>query len=397
MMQPPATTSFGRRLLGLLIIGGLTLNIALLGALLFSGTRLNSDFMAFWSYPRFVAENQPQALYDGAQLMAFQQHLYPGFHSFYPYLYPPTLLLPLYWLKFLPFGPAECIWTILGLAALWSGIRAAFPTRPLAVLAGLLASPAALICASTGETAFFTTALLLGGFACLPRRPILAGLWFGLLTLKPQLGVLIPFFLLARWEWRAIFSACATALIVNGLSLVFLPAEMWTLWWQTLPAYQANYFSSAQALNLNILVTPAANLIVLGASQTAAWAVQTFCGLAMILLTVWMARRAPYRLAVAAILLATFLAQPHAYAYDSIAAIAGLALALEAKPAPWMLLVFALTFLFPWVLLSPLARHFLDAPLLAACLLSVLILARKAQNGADSGYEPDPLLSAAKL
>ncbi|MBU6418430.1 MAG: DUF2029 domain-containing protein [Proteobacteria bacterium] len=384
MMPPFATTSPAGRIITALAAAGLALNLAMLAALLAAHTRLNSDFMAFWSFPRFVAAHPPALIYNAAALMAFQQRLYPGFHSFYPYLYPPTLLLPLSWLKFLPFGPAELVWTLLGLAALWFGARAMFPARPWAVLAGLLASPAALICASTGETAFFTTALLLAGFACLPTRPALAGLWFGLLTLKPQLGVLLPFLLLARWEWRAILSTCITALLLNGLSCAVFPANLWAQWWHTLPAYQNSYFSAAKALNLNIIVTPAANLVVLGASEKTAWIVQVICALAMAALTAWAAWRAPYRLAVAITLIASFLAQPHAYAYDSVAVIAALALALEARPGPAALVLGVAVYLAPWLLLSPLYHWFLYAPLLAACLPVLLPLALTPRKSAIS-------------
>ncbi len=395
MMPQRATTSPAGRIITALVAVGLALNLATLAALLTTHARLNSDFMAFWSFPRFIAAHSPGQLYNATTLTAFQQQLYPGFHSFYPYLYPPTLLLPLSWLKLLPFGPAELVWTLLGIAALGLSVRAMFPGRPWGVLAGLLASPAALICASTGETAFFTTALLLAGFAYLPRRPLLAGLWFGLLTLKPQLGVLVPFFLLARGEWRAILSACATALLLSGLSCVVLPANLWALWWHTLPAYQSSYFNAVKVLNLNIIITPAANLVVLGASETVAWAVQAICGIAMVALTIWAARRAPYRLAVAITLIASFLAQPHAYAYDSVAVIAALALAWEARPGPAMLALGIAAYLAPWLLLSPASHWFLYAPLLAACLAATLALALATRKSADSQHEPDRLLPPA--
>ncbi len=395
MMPLPATTNLASRTITILVAAGGALNLALLAALLAAHARLNSDFMAFWSFPRFIAANKPETLYDAGALTAFQQLLYPDFHSFYPYLYPPTLLLPLSWLKFLAFGPAELLWTLLGLAALTLGVRAMFPARPWAVLAGLLASPAALICAATGETAFFTTALLLAGFACLPRRPVLAGLWFGLLTLKPQLGVLVPFFLLARGDWRAIITACATASWLIALSCAALPPDMWALWWHALPAYQSSYFNSVKALNLNIIVTPAANLVILGLSEKTAWIVQALCGGVMILVTCWAARRAPYRLAVAITLIAIFLAQPHAYAYDSIAAVAALALGLEAAPRPLVLALGVATYSAPLLLLSPASHWFLYAPLLAACLLALLALARAARKSADFRHEPDPVLPAA--
>ena len=395
MMPQRATTSFAGQTITILVAASLMLNLTMLAALLNAHVMLNSDFMAFWSFPRFIAVHSPGQLYNAAALTAFQQQLYPGFHSFYPYLYPPTLLLALFWLKFLRFFPAELLWTLLGCFALAGGVRAMFPGKPWAVLAALLACPAALLCAATGETAFFTTALLLAGFACLPKQPVLAGLWFGLLTLKPQLGVLLPFLLLARGDWRAILSASATAMLLNGLSCVVLPANLWALWWHTLPAYQSSYFNAVKALNLNIIVTPAANLVVLGVSQRAAWIVQAIFGIGMVLLTIWAARRAPYRLAVAITLIATFLAQPHAYAYDSIAAIAALALAMEVLPGPRALALGIMAYLAPWLLLSPVFHWFLYAPLLAACLATIVALALSAQKSAESGHEPNRLLPPA--
>ena len=64
---------------------------------------LNSDFMAFWSFPRFAASHPIRQIYNAASLQAFQKTLYPGFGSFYPYLYPPTFLLPSWWLNFCSF------------------------------------------------------------------------------------------------------------------------------------------------------------------------------------------------------------------------------------------------------------------------------------------------------
>ena len=46
--------------------------------------------------------------------------------------------------------------------------------------------------------------------AVLDRRPVLAGILFGLLSYKPQFGVMIPLVLLATWRWRAIAAAAAT-------------------------------------------------------------------------------------------------------------------------------------------------------------------------------------------
>lgn len=386
-MPPTATTSPYRAVLTVLLIICLCLNAALLIQLLCAGSRLNSDFLAFWSFPRFAGHHDPRLIYDAASLQSFQQALYPGFGSFYPYLYPPTLLLPIWWLKCLAFTPAEFLWTLAGLLVLAGAVPLLFARHRLLVLAALLASPAALINAATGETAFFTTALAIAGFGLLPRRPVLAGVAFGLLTLKPQLGVLIPFFLLARGEWRAIAAACLTAAVLAGLSCLILPPALWPLWLQTLPHYQNDYFN-ARGLNLNIITTPAANLVVLGVPAQLAWLAQIFCGLGIAGVVAWLARRAEYNVAVAALFTGIFLAQPHAYAYDSVLVPAALALCYSPRLPVWAMALGVAVYLLPWLLLTPAAHWFLYAAPLLALFGTIIWLALHGQAGANVRHEP---------
>ena len=383
MMPTPPTTSLAWKLFIAVAGACAALNILALGDLMLTHTMLNSDFMAFWSFPRFAAAHHVAQIYSATALQAFQQALYPGFDSFYPYLYAPTLLLPTWWLKWLSYGWAEIIWTVAGIATLAAAVPLAFPRARWAVLVALLASPAALITAATGETAFFTTALLLAGFGALPKRPALAGIAFGLLTLKPQLGILIPVFLLARGEWRAIATASLTALALAGLSCLAFPPDLWRIWVHTLPQYQAWYFAS-KSLNLNIIVTPASNLVTLGVPQNIAWAVQIGCFLAVAAVVAWLARRAPYRLAVAAVLTGTFLAQPHAYAYDSVTLTAALALCATERPAAWQLWLAALVYLGPLMLLTPAWHWFLYAAPETALFTAITVLALKTPRGANS-------------
>ncbi|GLR67383.1 hypothetical protein GCM10010909_20640 [Acidocella aquatica] len=358
MMPRRATTNPGKLIVTAMLGACAALNLAVLALCLLHPPALNSDFMAFWSFPRFAATHPIAQIYNATSLQGFQQSLYPGFNSFYPYLYPPTFLLPSWWLKFFSFAAAQWLWTLAGLGIFIAAVFAFFPQRPWLMLLALLASPASLLNGVTGETAYFTTALLFLGFAALPRRPLLAGIAFGLLTLKPQLGVLIPFFLLARGEWAAIVAASATALGLIALSCLAFPPGLWLLWAHTLPAYQTQYFAS-HGLNLNIIITPAANLVTLGVAPATAWAVQTLCSALAAALTFLAARRAPYPLAVAMLLIGSFLAVPHAYAYDTITLPAAMALCLTGKTPLWQVLLGCLVYLAPLLLLSPASHWFL--------------------------------------
>jgi hypothetical protein len=219
--------------------------------------------------------------------------------------------------------------------------------------------------------------LLLFGFAALPERKILAGIAFGLLTLKPQLGVLIPFALLARGEWRTIFTAGIVALGLVMLSCVVFPASLWAVWAKTLPIYQAQYFASGK-LNLNIIVTPAANLVALGLAPKAAWLVQVAVALLVAGAVFRVFWRGPYDLAVAALLCGGFLAVPHAYAYDSITLTAAMALTLRyLSPLPAVMLVLGLVvYLGPLLLLTPAYHWFLYAVPETLLFMAIIMQAR---------------------
>jgi hypothetical protein len=90
----------------------------------------------------------------------------------------------------------------LGVWPIWSGatlalfLLAARLRQPWE--ASLLAlAPTSIVTFAYGQNGFLTSALILGGLWPLPHRQGWAGLLFGLATIKPQLGLLIPIALLA--------------------------------------------------------------------------------------------------------------------------------------------------------------------------------------------------------
>ncbi|HYP64442.1 MAG TPA: glycosyltransferase family 87 protein [Acidocella sp.] len=378
-MMSPAAPAKPRRVLfaAVLALCG-TLNGLVLAYILVRHPFLNQDFLGFWAYPRFTPLPD---IYQPEAMMRFQQALYPGFGSFYPFTYPPDVLLLTGWLRALPYNAARAIWLLAGLccfaAAGWAFLR-----RRAGVLA-LLASPAALLCIVLGQSSFFIGALLLGGLAALPRRPILAGLLFGLLTIKPQMGLLLPFLLLALGQWRAIAAATVTAALLVALSALVLPAQLWRLWLASLPQIQHDYFSGST--NLNIMITPAANALHLGAPPHLALALQAACTLAAAICVWAAARRGTYQAAVAVLLAASFIAQPHAYAYDLVTLPAALMLGLRRAPALAQALGLVL-YIAPLLLFSPWAGYFCAAPFLAALLAVLTRLALQPPEGAISPH-----------
>ena len=75
-----------------------------------------------------------------------------------------------------------------------------------------LAFPAVFVNIGHGHNGFLTAALLGTALVALDRRPIVAGMLFGLMAYKPQFGVMIPLVLIATGRWRAFAAAAATVL-----------------------------------------------------------------------------------------------------------------------------------------------------------------------------------------
>src|SRR6185295_8489203 len=64
-------------------------------------------------------------------------------------------------------------------------------------------------------------------FFWLDRRPVAAGILIGLLTLKPQLGLLLPVMLIASGRWRVFASAAVTAIVLMGAAAAIFGPQVW--------------------------------------------------------------------------------------------------------------------------------------------------------------------------
>jgi len=106
------------------------------------------------------------------------------------------------------------------------------------------------------------------------------------------------------------------------------------------------------------------------------------------------ARRAPYGLVAALLITGSFLAVPHAYAYDSLSLTAAMALFLRPATPSWQVAFGCLLYLAPLLLLTPWHRAFLSAGPEAVLFGLIAALALVRPQGAISRHEPDHLSAA---
>jgi hypothetical protein len=107
-----------------------------------------------------------------------------------------------------------------------AALRLIIPSRWTIIAA--CAFPGAFWTAFVGQNGFLTAALIGSTLALINRRPVLAGIALGVLTCKPQFGILFPVALLASQRWEVILSASLTALGLAALSAAAFGMEAWT-------------------------------------------------------------------------------------------------------------------------------------------------------------------------
>lgn len=192
------------------------------------------DFLQFYVMGGFAGAAHPASAYDYSTFSAAQAALAgapPGGLPYYHFIYPPIILSFTYALGLMPFFAAFAVW-VGGTILLYEAAVYAIVPRAATLIAA--AVPLAVVKnAQLGQNGFLTAGLIALALISMERRPVLAGVFLGLLTYKPQFGLLFPLALIAGGQWRAIASAAAATLILAFATALVFGHDVW-------PAYLAS-------------------------------------------------------------------------------------------------------------------------------------------------------------
>ncbi len=230
------------------------------------------DFLQFWMYGRAAWMPHPGQFYDlqvyNDAIAALLGPGYPGQN----WPYAPNIMLFTAPFGKLPYLAALGTWLALGLAVFISVGSRLFGWRR--ALVAVVLSPAAVFCLISGQASFVTAAILLTIFANLDRRPNLAGILIGVLTVKPQLGLLFPVLLIASGRWRVFTVAAATGVAIVGLTTAVFGTEVWSDFLVKGLAAQKLVMDDPDRLMTRFIPTFFVNVRGVGASYGLATAVQ---------------------------------------------------------------------------------------------------------------------------
>ena len=296
--------------------------------------RFGGDFISFWKAAQHLADGRIAAIYDAA---AWREVLStPGPKELSWFVYPPFALLGLRPLGSLAYGPAVAIWSlapipffVLCLVWLTHRSRRALarggvePATDAVLLAVSTAVCLPLLSANvfTGQTGAILALLLMAAALCWWDRPVLAGIAIGLLAIKPQLGLLIPFALMASGQWRAIAAAIATIAALVVVATLWLGPAIWPQY-LAMTGLFAELMGQGYAGIRPLAVGPYVSLLAIGLPAALAGAVQ-LAVLVGVLVIVWRAFQASTGpgdrandLRLGLLAAGTLLATPYALAYD---------------------------------------------------------------------------------
>ena len=194
---------------------------------------IGADFLAFYTAGDMTLQGRALEAYNFEAFDAALRTRVETENLGLMWQYPPLMFFVAGALALLPYKLSLWLWlTATGAAFAWALSRilsAVVPdagTQRMALLL-ILTSPVCMMVVTSGQISLFTAAFLMTA-AFRPRAQwLLAGIAAGVLTLKPQLGVLIPLAFLAAGAWRAFGVAAVTAIVLHGLSiLVFGPESV---------------------------------------------------------------------------------------------------------------------------------------------------------------------------
>lgn len=291
---------------------------------------IGRDFVNVWTAGNLVWSRKLSLVYDIEGYRAFLTQLF-SIRDIYAYSYPPSTLLLAAAFASLPYVAALAVWTGAGAALFYRAARPWFVDAGLPPALALL-NPAGFACIWAGHYGLLVGGLALYGWRWLDARPRLAGVMFGLMTIKPHLGILIVLGLLLQGRWQAIASAALTFVllfIVSGWAFGF---GLWADYlFHTLGFHAALLMQGVAAFH-GMMPTIASALLRLGAAPVLVDAAQC-AGAAFAIVVVAVAcRRKVATVDVGMIVgTATFLFLPYAFNYDMTVVSAGVLL-FAARP-----------------------------------------------------------------
>ena len=292
--------------------------------------------------------------------------------GFSPFPYPPSALWVVAPLDLLPDFLRPILWLGLPFVA-FAWIVCRNLDRPWPAAGALLLAPASIMNIAEGQNGFLSAALLCGGLLTLPTRPLLAGVLIGLLSYKPQLGILLPLVLLAGGHYRAFFMAAVVTVALVLASLALFGTEPWRIYLNAALPTQRAFLETGGGFAL--LTTPSVFMggRMLGLPIALDYVLQGIAALLVVGASTWIfAHRSiepAYKLPL--VMVGAFLVTPYCAGYDLGIVAAAQLLVLQRSSDRYQM--HAVAWALPLLMIPLSIVHVPVGPIVLAILFGVLL------------------------
>lgn len=201
-----------------------TLYLGIDGFIFPDRTPFGNDFINLWTSAHLVLQGDIATIYNPEAFKAYQLDLVGQDIGFRLWAYPPHSLTVFWPFGLIPYWLSFLIFSLLGLTVLYLGCRRLRLTSIEITI--VMLSPATIACLHNGQTGLLATGLLL--IALTAPATVPAVISAVLLTVKPQMGIILPFVWLREKRWMAIGLTAVGSFVVLGLTAVYFGPAVFT-------------------------------------------------------------------------------------------------------------------------------------------------------------------------
>jgi arabinofuranan 3-O-arabinosyltransferase len=279
------------------------------------GEPIATDFVNVYAAGRLALEGKAAAAYDWTVHKQTEISVIGhDFGGYFGWHYPPTFLFAATPLALLPLISAALVWLVITSAAYIAAIHGIVRLRAATLLAA--GFPGVVWNFVAGQNGLLTAALIGGALLLVERRPVASGILLGLLTYKPQFGILFPLALALDGRWRIIGIAAGTALALAAVSLLSFGSDSWHDFIAGMPSMSQAVFVEGR-VGLNKLQTVLGVVRWLGGSMMFAWTLQGALIVAcLVAVAITWRSRTCFEVKAATLATAALLATPYLFIYD---------------------------------------------------------------------------------
>ncbi|MFN3212330.1 MAG: glycosyltransferase family 87 protein [Henriciella sp.] len=291
---------------------------------------VGGDFLAFYTVSDLTIQGRALEAYNQDTFNTLMQSRAQTGELGMMWQYPPAAFFIIAPLSLLPYKLSYWVWMLttaaiyaLSLRRLINAHEFNHQKRFIALLF-LISAPNAVGVIINGQISLLTSARLISA-AFRPRSDwLIAGIAAGLLTIKPQLGLLLPGIFIVAGAWKAFGTAAAVTIVLHtGACLVFGP-ESFVSFVNAVDRLQSDMLGAGALTPSVSMTTVFGQMQVWGASKTVSLVAQFSLAISLFVVITWeWQRRArsnddPLYLATIACA-GAILVTPYAYAYEMAA------------------------------------------------------------------------------